>query len=115
MNNMKIKNMWSYVIVLGILQVIIEYIFYRKVDSNEFSWHTLFFFDLLSGFLSILLFSILGVTLFSLIPFKQLSFSTKFKTLFPIIVLILMGVSILLSIYLKYLKHIRGIELSPTK
>lgn len=112
---MKIKNIWSYVIVLGILQVIIEYIFYRKVDSNEFSWYTLFFFDLLSGFLSILLFSILGATLFSLIPFKQFSFSTKFKTLLPIILLILIGLSILFSGYSKYIKNVSGIELSPVK
>jgi hypothetical protein len=98
---MKSKKVWIYVIILFLLQAIVEYILHRKADSNDVSWQLSLIFDLGSGFVSIILLGLLGSILFSIIPFRQYSFIEKVKIFLPIVIIVLLGISVVFSIYMK--------------
>lgn len=95
---------------LGIFQILFESIIYAKTGSKR---PLFFIFDIVGTSFTMFLFGLLFALLLSLIPIYQLSFKEKFKIVLPKMILIILTMSMIFSLYSKYLKSEKGIELRP--
>ena len=107
---MESKKLWLFVIFLGLFQIIFECVIYFKKESKNLLF---FISDIIGTSFTIFLFGLVFALLLSLIPINKLSFKEKFKIVLPTIILIIISLSIIFSLYSKYLKSEKGFELRP--
>jgi hypothetical protein len=106
---MKLNKWCLFGISLGVFQILFEYLFTSKVNLEPL----FIVFDIISTLVTILLFAIFLTILVSFFPLRNLTFREKFKKNLPIVVFVMMFIATIFSVYFKYLKYEKNIELKP--
>jgi uncharacterized membrane protein YsdA (DUF1294 family) len=115
LNQISPKRLWIILTVLLAVHLIIQYIFFIKIDLTDSSGLTSFTVDFISNLLTVFLFGAGFGVLSAAIPYGKKRFREKFKITFPLLTVVVLIILIITFSYSLYLKNWKSIELRPVQ
>ncbi|WP_159477847.1 hypothetical protein [Dyadobacter sp. 3J3] len=110
---MKIKIIWIAIALLVLIHFVIELKYFKVHNETNVDDKIIFLIEIAGNIVTTALFGLIPAGLISLIPFKQKSFSEKFKMILPFCLLAVILVLVVSTGYIAYLKDVKGIQLGP--
>jgi len=101
-------KLWIFVILLLIGHLILQYLFYLKVDLTTTSGKISFLTDLFSNLALIILLGVALGALAALIPFRQKRYWDKFRTTLPLLTLIILWILVSFFSFVIFFWHHHG-------